>query len=510
MRKPFLRGTSKENGIQALKNVISAPITGRVNVGEPPNWAQSFKEASSSKLLWFHSLPFVGDLLTAWADGRDPVYLDKLFHLLGSYLEWLAKKRGGPAWKDDHAVANRGRMLAYILYASRADGFVIPDNMLALIDKALHRHGAWLRNDAHYISNNHGLMADRALIEITLSPSSIPESVVQEWQAHALSRLNKMLEHTFDEDGCCVENSPAYHVLNLSLFRAVVELLQDNAIATDKTGFVERIEKAEAICHLFFRKDGTFPIIGDTELHPTQWVDLKKYSPKEGMGIFPKSGFFIYKSERLYVTAKCGGDSYFHRHSDETSITLNVDGYDFLMDAGYYNYDWNKKGNARDIRSYLGHSGIFTDQCEFVRPRRFKRPRVLGKISELAKQSDIWRIQMESYLDRKSSIGRRVFCADENTILISDAVSSKRATTARQQFIIHPKCSLEVSGNTVRIERSNTVLEIEISSNQCFEIAVEDCVISEKFMEIETAKRVVAVARAKNVVFNAKIDILDA
>jgi hypothetical protein len=293
----------------------------------------------------------------------------------------------------------------------------------------------------------------------------------------------------------------------VELFSSLERFLIENKINVEINHLTDALRKAKSVSHLFFRKDGTFPIIGDTELHPSHWTGSESLSKKNGKGIFPDAGFFVYKGNNLYFTARCGGSTFSHRHVDDTSVTLNWDGEDFIVDSGYYNYDVKNDKTSRFFRSCLAHSGVFTNACADVRFANFSSPSDLGQLREISGGSNLWNIEMKSYLDADARICRTVCCRDERRLYINDEVDCKRLTQSRQQFIVHPSCSINISGNTALVSRGDRIVEMHFEAEDSSIIRVEDCAISEKFMKLEKTRRVVVETTAKSASVSATITV---
>ena len=71
---------------------------------------------------------------------------------------------------------------------------------------------------------------------------------------------------------------------------------------------------------------------------------------------YPEFGLYIYQSNRLFLSFRCGSISHGHSHIDHLSVELNVDGQDLIADPGSYIYTALPK--ARNLyRSSLAHFG---------------------------------------------------------------------------------------------------------------------------------------------------------
>jgi hypothetical protein len=91
-------------------------------------------------------------------------------------------------------------------------------------------------------------------------------------------------------------------------------------------------------CEIFLRKDYGAPLL--CRFSAGAGGDLTKNLRLFG---YPDFGLYIYKSDSLYLAARCGGGvgqngNGGHAHNDQLSVELTIDGADIMRDPGSYLY----------------------------------------------------------------------------------------------------------------------------------------------------------------------------
>lgn len=470
---PFSLDNSVEKAKLALQNRLTIPKFDTVDMSKAINWDVTFDIAGNTQRLWFHSLPFIGDLLFAYKETENEAFLAHAAFLLTDYLRWLdVQKPNHPGWSDEHMVANRSTLLVFILFESDEGKITLPEELITLLQDSLIKHAIWLIDDIHYVENNHGTMMDRAVLLIGLSSIGKSSGLGSNWIRRAVSRIEMMARKTFDKDGCCVENSPSYHFFNVGLFTAISDQLREHQLDSLAPDLNDIIAKAQTISPFFTRTDGTVSLIGDSELVSTL-ADKAAASSVFGTRFFPDSGFFISKGKDLYVTAKCGGSSFVHRHIDDTSITVNYKGQDIIVDAGYYDYDTANSKFTRWFRSHLAHSGIFTTDSDKVRFKNYPTPQSLADMGHFYSDDDLSTLVMNSYHVSDVKVTRYLAVVGSDAIIVSDNIQSDRVVTWRQQFLLHPDCQVTLNGDSAHVVLDNSEWDITLTtmSNHSVRIA---------------------------------------
>lgn len=383
-----------------------------------------------------------------------------------------------------------GVLVAVLVEMARSDD---ASGLAQMLEHWLIEHCEYLALDTHYVTNNHGVMMDQMLLQASVLLNETHADLAQSWRDVAVRRLGNMVTLTFDEDGCCTENSPIYHLVNLNLFKDIVDFAKDHGLGEAVSSFSTRIARAEAVAPLFLRDDISLPMIGDTGGGPTNLIPPPSASERAGRVCFPNSGFVIINEPKVFFTAKCGGSTYTHRHVDDTSITLRYLGKDLIVDAGMYNYQSNDPVR-RWMTSHEAHSGFFVKEFEtidfpFVWKPKNERPdpRTLAKIRDYRDDGDRISMSLSSTHLPGVDIIRNVQVTLPNVIVIEDRLNSDRLHEWRQQFVLHPECKVEIDGNTAIVRRGDVGCEIVNHGNAA--PVVDPAKYSDRFMKVQDTHR---------------------
>ncbi|WP_226645155.1 heparinase II/III family protein [Microbulbifer variabilis] len=484
---------------KALDGIIILPIVGIVNVNKSDgsiDWLNSFEDedGGNSKRLWFQSLVVVDYLLKAYAVYGNDIYWNKAVEIFEDFLSCLTALSDDDStfYRDEHAVSNRTLVLLQFYHCltripDPGKYFRLRKKVLQLIEE----HANWLSDNENYVSNNHGVMMDRVLLKVCDTVSHMFQNRIGIWVKTAEERLEAMIDRTFDSDGCCKENSAAYHLLNVALFQSLVPLLKDNIKLTKK------LNLAEEISYLFIYEDGTVPLVGDSEEKPPVTVPTSIYKGKMGYGVFPEAGFAIIKDEKLHLTARCGGSEFSHRHIDDTSLTLRYRGVQLITDPGMFSYD-SSSPRRRHMISCSGHSGFYTEACKKVKFKNFESAVDLGEIKSLEGSSG-FNISMKSYLDKNAIISRNVFYAGTDYIVIEDFLESSVSNKWQQQWMIPSDCKVKINNYALSIESSGVSIGLSWYSSRDFEIEIIDALSSRNFMDLDDCKCILIKGCSKDV-----------
>lgn len=423
------------------------PNIGYITIDPDNSWKADLGEAANSKRLWLNSLVSAHASLEVATktdeDSTRTMKAETAGRILKSYLDKHLHESTTfqGAWQDEHAVANRLFVIIAFLHAScgGADPSIyttlskyVP--ILRLLFEA-DKHAQWLNDDKHYIENNHGTMMDLALAQFAVFLKVIDPVTSDRYLATALRRLEKMLDSTFDDDGCCTENSPTYHFVNYGLFSTIEQFIQHYRLGnTDKWG--AKLAKARYVGHLLLRPDGTIPLVGDSEIRPgTFFPKIEDESSIGGIGYYPSAGIFVASINNLHLTFRAGGSKFTHRHVDDLSFTLWVQGKEFIIDSGMYNYDTSDKLRRWFISS-RAHSGIYLESAGHILFKNFESPMAMSEFTSERHDSEFFNIKAVHKLS-KIEVNRELEYQC-NTLTITDHFQSHQTEQWRVQFVLHP------------------------------------------------------------------------
>jgi hypothetical protein len=334
----------------------------------PVAWLAAFERQPETSKMWQLSLGYI-PLMTG-----DPA-------TLRAVLEDFENALQSPAAPDylyrigsaDHCTAIRLRTLCHG-YLSTAD-----EDLRSRIRRIAARDCDWVRRPGTLAANNHGVMlATAALHACAMIPFADRDR--RDTERIAMGFLTGFVPAIFDDQGLAYENTVGYHELYLKVLRplrAFAGLVPSLApLAAMLDALLPRVDEA---LHRIVWPCGGIPPIGDSGVYRTRHPSV------DGLHVFEQSGFAVWKRDGLYLSFVCGARAEFHKHVDDTSITLRVDGVDLILDSGGYSYDW-RDPLRQCVASQRGHSGLF-----FERFDRHLRKQFLAAAAPYAAGLSHWR-----------------------------------------------------------------------------------------------------------------------
>ncbi|WP_460454121.1 heparinase II/III domain-containing protein [Arenimonas aestuarii] len=275
------------------------------------------------------------------------------------------------AWHD-HATSSRALNVFWFLSYLRIHGLESErqpglEQFLAVLGEKLAGKDIYSRH------TNHGIDQCRVLALLAVSLPSVPEA--KGWLKIAVERLGDELAFAFRNDGCHVENSPAYHQFVAGLFGEIARTFSPGQLGPLEGRLRDMLPRAAEFMAWIVRPDGQLPPIGDTEqrtginvfrtlagsqVHAElEWVISRGQRGRQPSGwarTFAQGGYFIAREdwsagrtpgEAFHLVLRCGAHSRYHRHDDDLSLVLSWGG-EWLLDGGMHNYV-----EAAPVRRYL-------------------------------------------------------------------------------------------------------------------------------------------------------------
>jgi len=290
------------------------------------------------------------------------------------------------------------------------------------------------------VTANHYLSDITGLLYLGLFFQNIEKG--KYWKKFAISELTYEMEKQVNSDGMHFEGSTCYHrlALELFLFPTLLSVINDASFKGEYVEIANKIFGEKYVFKLYkmfefllytLKPNGMIPQIGDNDngrLHifsQKNILDMRyllnygavffnepKYKIKEfGLSkdllwafgeegykkweklpensiyhikskAFPNSGIYVMRKKGLFIIISCmhngqngnGG----HNHNDVFSFELNIDGRDFIIDPGTYNYTGDYK--MRNLfRSSFYHNTVVVDNEEI---NRFKEKEVFKMENE--------------------------------------------------------------------------------------------------------------------------------
>lgn len=431
-----------------------------------PTWNED-PYRNRSWRLYYHGLHGVGHLLNAYELEGDLTYLLKARVLIESWLaakgqDDRSERRTGFAW-NEHSVASRALTMVQFLLLWRASPLADEELERRML-RAIQTHARCLAAEQTYQRNNHGIMQDRALLEVAVLFSDLPEAAA--WFETAVSRLSERCRDDVSPSGVHLEHSPFYHIHFLSLFYRIRTFLVRHKVYE---GQFDRVLTAmeRYVAHTI-REDGSLPLIGDTRRGDVRSVfkgqeigeDLRYRltsgaegrRPADVDAVFADAGVAVFRDRwegdrPVSLIFLAGFHSRVHKHADDLSVVLRVGETDFLIDSGSKNYDVFDPVTAYE-RSALAHNTITVDGASYRVDRDQAGRSGIDGFELGENEARVWGSHR---LYEGVTVTRSVTYRKPDEIVIHDIVVSEDEHTYAQQFNFGEQMAVEATEAGVRL-----------------------------------------------------------
>ncbi|MCA1406543.1 heparinase II/III family protein [Ensifer sp. IC3342] len=310
----------------------------------------------------------------------DTSEIGPLFAARDLVVDWLERSFDKPdpnvkyAWYD-HGVAERTFAIVTLYALGQRHGF--DARFVTRLRRAIHRHAQLLASEVFYAGHqpiryhNHAWFQDLALITVGLA---FPGWACADlWVETALARAADQFTQLIARDGdfaVFAENSIGYH---LGIERLVATIGAFAALSGRETEIPVIARALSRFSALMRYPDGqrtlaqgdTFrrsnPPEGDPDGH-------KPYGRRE-ITILPRAGYAVAKADHagrpfmlVFLATSLAAT---HKHADNLSFTLYLDGIEWLIDPSFYSHEY-----ARDLPRYLrgpeAHNAFVLPGADYV------------------------------------------------------------------------------------------------------------------------------------------------
>lgn len=321
------------------------------------NWEYQHSSNSKTYQVYLHSLGILKSLVITYKEFDDFKYLIAAQNHLNAWIFKEHDESKSQAWHE-HAVSSRLQNIIY--FQQRAGEYNLDGETF---QNVLIEHCKFLSKKSNYHENNHGIMMDNSLI--SASKHIMDKELRQSYLETAYYRVKMALFRDFSKMGVHLENSPEYHKMVLNLYTNVAKNLAENKMPLGKeTGGL--FNRARMYTSHMQKPDNSLPIIGDSGLYEdlkskkyTDFVDHEAgiiISQFKDLNDFKNSSWLYFKSGYMSKT---------HKHKDDLSVNLYMNGHDIFVDSGKYSY--NLKDPIRKfIVSPQAHSTAYYKDSEYT------------------------------------------------------------------------------------------------------------------------------------------------
>lgn len=423
---------------------------------------------NNSWLLNLHRLENVKRLLKSYKFWNNKKYLRKAIEITLSWINSNSLYIGNGlivcktkwAW-NDHAVADRLLVLVEVLYT--IDGEEEYSKEKEEIKTSVLYHGAYLYEDDNYAEYNHGIIMDRALM--VLATSFVGSNILVDWEKKARIRLEQRLNNDFSANGVHKEHSSWYHLYVYRMIKAI-KLYSDKRGIEIFNACSDRVRAIEDSYYYLVYNDSSLPLIGDSFYYVDR--EANKSKVKKGLFYCKEAGVLIYKEDGIEFYCLAGFHSTVHKHADDCSFILRVNGRDLLLDGGMYNYQ-ESDSTRRYMRSVFAHNTVIVGKESYdIGESNIGK----SKIENVVYKDNVLSINMRHILYDGVDINRHIsYIEVYDVILIVDTINSSTEYDYSQNFLINPE--LEFIRNnkiyqvfnddisSLRIRQHNKIDEIE-------------------------------------------------
>ena len=275
-------------------------------------------------------------------------YLKKLiFQYISKYnkIEKFDHSKKNWQWYD-HAVSIRTIVLNYVLLFLRNKKF-ISDKEIIILETTIVRYcDLYLIDDKNYLSNNHGLYMDLALL---ISFKYIKHASSKKWREIAIRRFKKNIKNLISvTEGLSLEHSSSYHILYAKLISAFVNC--DPEFSVYKL-YLENFNKNFG---WFFLPNYELTLLGDSDsfLEQADKFILTGVEDVKGYQVFEKAGFGFIRLDNSYISVTNCYHNQFHKHIDECSFEWYDRNHKIIVDTGRFTYNQKERSNCSSAEAH--------------------------------------------------------------------------------------------------------------------------------------------------------------
>lgn len=451
-----------------------------IDISNGIDWEYSHTHNSKTYSVYLHALEYIGYLALAGIEKDDNTYFEIASDIIMNWIEYNKNNTPLHSW-NEHAVSYRISNL--ILFQESVDeNYKIKNEDF---QKVLLEHCVFLADEKNYKPNNHGILMDESLFKASFHITDIELQEI--YKNVALNRVKLALYRDFSRKGLHSENSPEYHRMMMIVLNRFNELIQEKGM-TLTNDLNHKLKKAKRILRILLKPNMTYPLVGDTSLKLED--NIKKiyedfYDYEAGLTIFQKENELDRMSSD-YLYFKCGYLSKTHKHFDDLSLTLVLDGNDILIDSGKYNYDKLDK-----IRQYMlspeAHSVPLISNKTYSPSSPIVDQYNLG-IDYVSINNENKIVRGFNNLYDGINLSRTVIYTEFGHVFIFDSMISDTEEILIQNFNLNETATIE--------EQTDTQIKIGIGKNKyifyCLnedvEITLKDGFYSMKFSEYKENK----------------------
>lgn len=467
-----------------------------IDISKGINWDYKHSHNANTYQIYIHSLGIVKDLVQyVRTVENNPQYLLKAREVIKNWFEYNDYERDNKAWHE-HSVA--ARITNIIYFQERAGEFKLSEDTF---DAILDKHCEYLFSERHYKQNNHGLMMDRALINSVKYLKD--EERKRTYLDKVVYRVKYALYRDFSRKGVHLENSPEYHRMVLQIFKDINKALAKVKINLGKEA--EAILKRVEIYQRYLVKPNHhYPMIGDTGTYYD--YNIKKHyndfiDHEAGIGILQYKNVND-TSKSTWLSFKSGYLSKTHKHKDDLSINLFMNGYDVFIDSGKYSYK-----TSDPIRKYLvspeAHNTIYIEGKDYELNNPIDDQFGL-KINRYVERSNYKTITGVNKLYRDSVLSRHTILTKDNHVFLVDNILNKKEESVNQVFNINEDATINKLTELkyeIIIEKDIYILEVFPRPNSNVTSSIKKGYISRQFSKYHNNSRIIFNQKGKRIKF---------
>ncbi|WP_052256885.1 heparinase II/III family protein [Salinicoccus sp. YB14-2] len=467
----------------------------KISIEKGIDWDIKADKNERTLKVYLFSLHVIKDLTYSYNDTGKQIYLKKARDII---LDWYYKchnNRGIQHVWNEHAVSSR---ILNVLFFQNVKNNYYKINKL-IINDIINSHCNFLYNEDNYKNNNHGIMMDNAL----LAASYFSENVNKQFYIEkAFYRLKYTINRDFTRKGLHLENSPEYHRLVLNLLSKSEYLMSFLNLKFDvETNRI--LNRAKKVSSYIVKPNKIYPLIGDTGLILDKKLDKNYVDFTDFEGGFGVYHYKNYKNpeQSTYLTFKSGAQKTTHKHNDDLSITLFMDGHDILVDSGKYSYD-NNDSFRKFLISPKAHNTIFIENKDYTYKLN-TYPNKL-RISDYRVRGNNKIIQGVNNLYSDVKIKRSIIFNKYRLIFLIDNVMSKGPESVIQNFNIDESAKIEkVNDLKYQIKINDKIYFIETFKQSKVSIASDILpgYISKEFSKLHENERLKFSKNGKRIIF---------